>query len=114
MCSHPNFTVFSCYNTSIFFIFLQGVGGGQTVAEYIIALEERVRTGNLLADRAGALPPPVYLENEVEVIEQAHRNRNVEDAEDDTDRLISRLAGGGDEVVTLTLTLTLSTKIKLV
>ena len=50
-------------------------------------LEERIRAGNASAARAGTLPPPVYLEDEVEVIERAHRDQT--DEEDDTDRMIS-------------------------
>ena len=77
-------------------LLLLGVGGGQTTAEYMIGLEERVRAGNALAARAGTQPPPVYLEDEVEVIERAHRDQTEE--EDDTDRMISQMVEGGDVI----------------
>ena len=48
-------------------------------AEYMAGLEERVRTGNALAARAGALPPPVYLEVEVEIIERVYRDQEEEE-----------------------------------
>ena len=63
------------------------------------SLEERVRADNEMAARAGTLPPPVYLEDEVEIIEQATRNVEEGEEEDDTDRLIDGLTDGSDEVV---------------
>ena len=63
------------------------------------SLEERVRSDNEMAARAGTLPPPVYLEDEVEIIEQATRNVEEGEEEDDTDRLIDGLTDGSDEVV---------------
>ena len=63
------------------------------------SLEERVRADNEMAARAGTLPPPVYLEDEVEIIEQATRNVEEGEEEDDMDQLIDGLTDGSDEVV---------------
>ena len=52
------------------------------MAEYMRDLEEQVRLGNELATEAGTHAPPDYLEDEVEVIEWAHRTVDEDESED--------------------------------
>ena len=84
-------------------LFDKGDGGGQTTAEYMRDLEERVILNTSAAAEATS-HQPVFLEDEVAVIERAHRE--VEDeVEDEIDRQITRLVNisEGEETVSSTV-----------